>query len=449
LKILHVTHGYYPETSGGVEAYVRDLLAQQRAAGFDVVLLTGSMEPWPECGIETLDGDGPRVLRLHRDDYFFDHYAKAWHPGVERLFREVVQQEAPDLVHVHQWIRLTSNLVEIAEDLKVPTVVTLHDLYTSCPRCFRVRRDDEACFRPLSVASCLDCVPRFGHEDEAEVAEGIALHHEQYGSELARARVVLASTTTTADLICTSTGLERARVEILPLAYERRWPDGAPPSAPLPRAGETFRFGYWGSVTQRKGLQVLLRALRTLVERGPARPVELVLFGRIDTAKLEQELRGLAKGLPVRFAGRYSYAELAAAGLHIGVFPMVCFETFGLVLDECFELRLPAIVTAIGAMPERAGAAALVVPPRDAGALAEAMARAVADPALCDRLRASIPELSPLPAAHLEVLRALYQRARQRPPRLATCIDPLRRAAFLLRQRESALRRAGPAAGPS
>jgi glycosyltransferase involved in cell wall biosynthesis len=448
LKILHVTHGYYPESSGGVEAYVRDLLRHQRAAGLEVLLLTGSIEPWPECGIEALSSDGLRVLRLHRDDHFFDHYAKAWHPGVERLFREVVQRESPDVVHVHQWIRLTSNLVEIAEDLGVPAVVTLHDLYTSCPRCFRVRRDDEACFRPLSVASCLDCVPRFGHEDDAEVAEGIALHHDQYGAELARARAVLASTATTADLICASMGFARERMEILPLAYERRWPAGAPPPAPLPEAGAAFRFGYWGNLTRRKGAQVLLRALRILLERGAARPVELVLFGHIDARELERELRALADGLPVRFPGRYSYAELAAAGLHMAVFPMVCFETFGLVLDECFELRLPAIVTAIGAMPERAGAAALVVPPRDPQALALAMGRAVAEPAICERLRAAIPALPPPLAAHAAALQAIYERARGSAPRLAPRVDPLRRAAFVLRQRESALRRAGPADGP-
>lgn len=448
MNVLHVIHGYHPESTGGVETYVRDLLASQRAEGLDVVLLTGSMQPWEECGVEELEVDGVRVLRLHRDDLFFDHYAKAWHPGVERLFRDIVQRQAPAVVHVHQWIRLTSNLVEIAEDLGVPTVVTLHDLYSSCPRCFRVRPDDAACFRTLSVDSCLDCVPRYGHESEREVEDGIRLHHDQYRSELERARAVIASTATTADLICATTGLQRQRVTILPLAYQRRWPAAAPAPAPLPGDGQTFRFGYWGNLTQRKGAQVLLRALRRLIDSRPARPVELVLFGRVDTEVLDRELRSLAAGLPVVFPGRYSYEQLAGAGLHMAVFPMVCFETFGLVLDECFELRLPAIVTGIGALPARAAGAALVVPPGDVEAMAVAMARVVAQPGLCDDLRARIPALPPTPTEHAAQLRAIYQTARQSAPRVAPRVDPLRRAAFLVLQRENALRGVGPGSGP-
>ena len=35
MKVLHVTHQYAPETTGGVESYVADLVAAQRAAGLE------------------------------------------------------------------------------------------------------------------------------------------------------------------------------------------------------------------------------------------------------------------------------------------------------------------------------------------------------------------------------------------------------------------------------
>jgi len=195
---------------------------------------------------------------------------------------------------------------------------------------------------------------------------------------------------------------------------------------------------------------VLLNAFRRVCERGGAgRAAELHLLGRVDTQELEKELREIAAGLPVVFHGRYSYEALARLGLHVAVFPTVCFETFGFVLDECFELGLPCIVSAIGALPERAGRAALVVAPNDAGSLAAALARVLERPALLDELRAAIPPLAPTPAEHGAALARVYAKALATPRAAAVATIPAtRRAQFLLRQRESLERRVEPPGGP-
>jgi glycosyltransferase involved in cell wall biosynthesis len=442
MRILHIAHGYFPEGAGGVESYVRDVTAEQRRQGHDPVLLAGSLELWPECGIEEQVVDGLPVLRVHRDDQFFDHYAKAWHPGVERLVRRELARLRPDVVHVHHWIRLTSNLVELARGLGLPAVVTLHDLYASCPRVFRVRRDGVACFRELSVASCVDCVPRYGHESEAELSESIALHHDQFAAELLGAHAVLAATGATAELVAQKTGLSRDRIRVLPLGYAARFAG----VTVAEHAATPLRLGYWGSISVHKGVQTLLRAMQ-LVPAGT--PLELHVFGPFDSKALEAELRSLATGLPVTFhAGRFTPATIAAGGLHAAVLPSVCFETFGFVLDEAHELGLPAIVTQIGALPERAGASALVVPPGDAAALAQAMMQLATDPALLSRLRAAIPPRAPTPQQHVAALLEIYTRARAAPAPAAPQVPALRRAEFLLRQRESAQYRITPEGGP-
>lgn len=444
MRILHVAHGYFPEGSGGVESYVRDLTVEQRRQGHDVMLLAGSFELWPECGIEAQTVEELAVLRLHRDDQFFDHYAKAWHPGVERILRAELARLRPDVLHVHQWIRLTSNLVEIARDLGIPAVVTLHDLYTSCPRCFRVRRDGEACFRELSVASCLDCVPRYGHETLTELEQSILLHQDQMAAELLGAHAVLVATEATAALLCAKTGLPRDRLTRMPLGYARRF-GGTRPNAPVRRVGP-LRLGFWGSISRHKGVHVLLRAMQLLPE---GTPVQLDVFGAFDTPALEAELRALAAGQPVRFHGRFEPRVLASAGLHAAVFPSICFETFGFALSEAFELGLPCIVSGIGALPERAGDAAIAVPPGDAAALAAAIAALAADPARLDALRVRIPPLPPAPAEHATQLAAIYAQARSTPAPPAPRVSAMRRAELLLRQRESAQYRITPEGGPN
>jgi glycosyltransferase involved in cell wall biosynthesis len=401
---------------------------------------------WPEAGIEREEVEGTRVLRVHRDDLYFDHYARLFHPGVEGLIEEVLDEERPDVVHLHQWIRLTCNPVELAARRGIPSVVTLHDLYTSCPRCFRVRPDDEPCFRPLSVESCGDCAPRFGHESEREVAESIELYRDQYRAELAQAAAVLTATTATGELVCETTGQDSSRLELLPLPYAPRF-CGADP-APLPGEDAPLRIGYWGVVTHRKGVQVLVRAFRDLLAGGAPRPVELHVFGGIDTPALGAELEALAEDLPVTFHGRYEHADVARAGLHLAVFPMLCFETYGFVLDECFELGLPCVVTDIGALPRRAGEAALRVPPGDAAALAEVLRGVLARPALLDELRARIPRVSLSPEEHLARLLAVYEAAVASGPREAAPVSAWRRARLLMLQRESAVGRVCPEGGP-
>ena len=446
MRILHVTHGFFPEGAGGVESYLRDVILAQRADGHDARLLTGSHVPWPEAGLEEVELEGIPAWRVHRDDLFFDHFAKLWHPGVGRLFAGVLEEFQPDVVHVHQWIRLTCDLVEIAEERGVPTVVTLHDLYTSCPRCFRVRPDDEHCERTLSVASCVDCVPRYGHESDREIATSIELFRDQYASEVMRARAVLVASRATADLVTRTTPIDPARITLLPLAYRPRF-DGVRAAPPV--AGEPLRFGYWGNLTARKGVPVLVRAFRELMATAPSRPVELHLFGKVDTDALDAELRAIADGLPVTFHGRFEYADLIAARLHCAVFPMVCFETYGFVLDEAFELGLPAVVTDVGAIPTRAGDAAVRVAPRDVAGMAAALGRVVEEAGLLEQLRQAIAPVGLTLAEHVLRLTDLYREARDAAPRAPGDPSlPRRRAELLLLQRETALRPITPDGGP-
>ncbi len=450
MDVLHVIHQFPPESRGGSESYVFDLAQRQRARGLDVHVLSGSKVCRENVTLESGEVEGLPVHRLHRDDLYFDHHAKMWHPVVEEMFGSLLQQWRPALVHVHHWVRLTCNLVEVCAQQKVPAVVTLHDYYTSCPRAFRRRAGDEACRRVLSVASCGDCVPRYGHEPAAEIAAGIDLYADHYRAELSLARAVLVAVSSTADLLSKTTGVPRDRYEVLPLGYKQRF--GALPPLPLPspKAGEPWRFAFWGGVGRHKGVNVLVRAFRRLHAARPGR-AELHVLGGAESETFAAELRTLAQGLPVTFHGAFDATQLHAARPQVGVFPSTCIETFGLVLDECFELGLPCITSDLGALPERAGAAGLRTHAGDDSDLAVAMQRFVDEPTLWAHLRAGIPAPSPSLDAHEQALAAIYERARTQPPRepFMAPVPARRRIAFLMQQRESALGRIIPPGGPS
>jgi glycosyltransferase involved in cell wall biosynthesis len=447
LDVLHVIHQFPPESRGGSESYLFDVAKRQRARGLNVEVLSGS-KVWRErLTVETDEVEGLRVHRLHRDDLYFDHYSKMWHPGVEQAFSQMLEREKPALVHVHHWVRLTCNLVEICARHGVPAVVTLHDYSTSCPRAFRRRPGDEACRRVLSTASCADCVPRFGHETPAELAAGIELYRDHFRAELSLARAVIVAVGSTAALLSDTTGVPRSRYEVLPLGYRKRFA-GMPQLQP-PAAGEPIRFAYWGSVGRHKGVDVLLRAFREVHGQRPGR-AELHVLGDFESEEFAGELRELARGLPVTFHGAFDAAQLHAARPHVGMFPSTCIETFGLVLDECFELGLPCVTSDLGALPERAGAAGLRTRAGDAADLTRAMLRFVDEPQLRDSLRQHLPEPSPDLDAHVDALTAIYDRVRVESAAgsFADAVPQSRRIGFLMQQRESALGRCIPPGGP-
>ncbi len=437
VDVLHVTHQFAPETRGGVESYVVDVGGEQARRGLDVHVLTGSHTGWERAGIEEVRVGGLPVHRLHRDDYYFDLFSKGWHPGAEALVRELLDRLAPRVVHVHQWIRMTSNLVEVARSRGIPTVVTLHDFYTSCPRAFRTRRGGEVCDQPLSVESCLDCAPRYGHESDEEVAAAIELFRDEKRAELELADAVLVGVGSTADLIASTTGIPRETFRVLPLGYRPRF--SGRPLLPVPASEGTFRFAFWGGVGRHKGVLVLVEAFRALLASRPRRPVELHVLGGFATPELEAELRACAEGLPVTFHGPFTVEELYGVAPHAAVFPSTCLETHGLVLDECFELGLPCIVSEIGALPERAGDAALRVRPGDVGELARAMERLLVEPETRRKLRAGIPRRPLDLAEHCDALEAIYDQSSGAAATNGSASLARRRLELLWRQRESAL----------
>src|SRR5690606_8100439 len=274
-----------------------------------VEVLSGTQHAAPEVTLTEGEVDGLRVHRLQRNDLFFDHHVKMWHPEVEARFEQFLRERRPQLVHVHHWARLTCHLIEVCQRVGIPAVVTLHDYYTSCPRAFRRRVDDLACRRELSVASCGSCVPRYGYEPPHEIADGINLYADHYRAELSLARAVLVAVDSTADLLAATTGVARSRYQTLPLGYKQRF-NGVSTLAG-PHEGDPLRFAFWGGIGRHKGVDVLLQALRLLNAQRPGRAV-LHVLGGFESPAFEAELRAAAQGQPVTFHGAFDAQQLHA-----------------------------------------------------------------------------------------------------------------------------------------
>lgn len=371
MKVLQLVHCYPPEPVGGTERIAASMVKGLADRGHELHVLSGSLNWEKGFRVENDEYQGVPVTRVHRDDPWFDRWDNSYHPLVEQIYRELLRDLKPDVIHLHHWIRLTRNLVQVALEEGVPTVVQLHDFHVSCPRTFRLKEDRSFCNEASSVDACLECVKRWPFQGDAEVGTHLDHYLRDMLNEFRGARRVLALSRAQARLINTTLPGREETIEILPPGAPKVLSPGGPHAAV-----QTLRVVHWGNLYDLKGILHLVDAVALAREKAP---VELQLFGRAAEPSFGKELEERIQGLPVALKGAFDWRELESIQADVAVFPSLCPETYSLVVDEAFMLGLPVVVSDMGALPERIGEGGLVIPPGDSRSLADLLVRLARD----------------------------------------------------------------------
>jgi phosphatidylinositol alpha-mannosyltransferase len=155
--------------------------------------------------------------------------------------------------------------------------------------------------------------------------------------------------------------------------------------------------GFLGRYAEpRKGLPVLLEAMRSVVRRHPG--ARLLIAGRGDAADV-RELIGKDLRPHVALLGEISEADKGAFLRSVDVYcaPNLLGESFGVVLIEALAAGAPIVASDLDAFARvlEDGAAGVLVPRGDAAALGRALSDLLADPGR----RAELSELGARVAA--------------------------------------------------
>ena len=172
---------------------------------------------------------------------------------------------------------------------------------------------------------------------------------------------------------------------------------GFAPLARQPRAADPegrLRIGFVGTLVWHKGADVLIDA----VSRLPGDRVEVRIFG--DTGVFPEyaaALRQQARGLPVRFLGRFDHdrAEAIFAQMDVLVVASRWLENSPLVIHEAFMAGVPVVGTAIGGIVDLLdhGRHGILVPPDDPAALAAALREVIDAPSRLQALARNAPQV--------------------------------------------------------
>lgn len=220
-------------------------------------------------------------------------------------------------------------------------------------------------------------VPVIWYIHESRVAEQLLAHNSGMQPALKLADLVVMPTQRTAQLYAAFT--DRA-IEVVPYGIPP-----APEQARQPLESRALRFLLLGSYELRKGQDVFIDAIGQLPD-GTREWASFRMAGRPLEKEFHESLAARAAELPnVELSGALEHDAALAATNAADV--LVCAsrdETMPLAILEAMSLGRAIVSTDVGGISEwlTDGEDALIVPPENAAALAQALSRCLSEPGL-------------------------------------------------------------------
>jgi glycosyltransferase involved in cell wall biosynthesis len=402
LKILMLSD-FYPPDIGGAQRQTQLLSHELARRGHSLAVGT----VWQTGLAEQEDDGGVPVHRLKslatRAPWLFRDPRRRQHPpfpdpAIVLGLRRLIGRQRPDVVHSYGWISYSAAVALLGKP--TPLVISARTYGYTCA-ITSMLHNGHTCSGPAPL-KCLDCAARFHHGPKGAVAvAGVYSGKLLLGRKVAGVHSIstFVQSTVRRDLLG-----GRGAVEALIPSFRESLAEPAPTPEFLRQLPAEPFILFVGALTPHKGLNVLLQAYRQLEA-----PPPLVLIGtrRSDTPA------ELPPGVVVLRDAPHQDVMAAWARCLFGVSPSLWPEPFGSVIHEAMSQGKAMIGTRPGGHTDMIadGESGLLVPSGDTGALAGAMARLIAEPALRERLGRAARLRASIYTADVMVPRfeALYQ----------------------------------------
>ena len=465
MRLLHVGSGFRPWRTGGLVAYVEDLMGEQVVRGHDVAyffsgrhypLLRGPrLHRWRRGGVAMLE-----VLNSPLHDHGRQPELELAEPKIEHMLEQTLRELQPDAVHVQELAGLPFSLLDLVRRAGIPVVFTLQDYFALCSTFKLLDAEGRVCLRREVGADCVASTAADPRDPGLLIAAttrhhilrspplrrafrsrlGPAVHRAEAGLvrlEVARRRraarppadpaaafqrrrdeniarlnrvdALVAMSTRVAE-IHAQLGVDPSRLRTIQLTLghiEQLTPRRRVTGMPVTFATLA------GLESAAKGAHVLLEAMRLLDRQAGQESFRLLVFGHVD-----REFADVVKGVPgLEVRGRFVPGELDAMldDVDVGLMPSVWEEAYGYAGVEFLAKGIPVIANAIGGMTDytRDGETGWLNRSCSGAGLAQIMAGVIARPEqvteLNERLVGAHGTIVKTMSRHADEMDALYR----------------------------------------
>ncbi|MDW8327521.1 MAG: glycosyltransferase family 4 protein [Anaerolineales bacterium] len=429
MKIVIGVHHFPPRYTGGAEWQAFRTARELRVRGHEVrVVCVEHVDRGPASGVDWQDDvyEGVPVRRLSFDwrlapEPRVFEYRNPW---VGEHLRGWLAEERPDVFHLFSGYLLTGMALYAADELAIPSVVTLTDFWFLCPRISMLQSNGQVSRPPIDPARCAQCLGEerrsfrwLGRLLPGPMATYWHLRHDLVNHIEARLAYLHSALNLAAKIISVSRFVRNLHVEAgfssEKIIYLRQGFDvqHLKPEVITKASSRQLRVGYIGQIAELKGVHVLIEAARQIDD--PRLSVRLYGNAQRFPAYTARLRRLIGNDSRIQFAGEYrSAAELTQVmrDLDVIVVPSLWYENSPNVILEAFAHRTPVIASDFGGMAELVQHEhnGLRFALGDAASLAGQLKRLLTEPDLLPRLRAGIGPVKTV-AEETDGLEAIYQ----------------------------------------
>jgi glycosyltransferase involved in cell wall biosynthesis len=395
MRVLILSHGHPAFSIGGAEIASHNLFqGLNRLPGIEAFFLARAAHPVARHRQTPLMSlrQGARETFFWADDYDHALLSNRATDDLTGAFRRYLLDLKPDIVHFHHVIGFgVEALWEVRRTLpEARIVVTFHEYLSICMHHGQmVKTQKKRLCSNASPAECHGCFP--------DVAATRVFERELFiKNHLGLADAFVGPSHFLIDRYV-NWGLPRDKFTMLENGIDV---SRAAPPRPLPPSGRRCRFGFFGQVTEFKGLQVLLDAVGRVNDDVWGDDAALCIFGgnlENQPEAFRNSFEALVEkaGRRAKFYGSYRGEEMPDLMRQVDwvVVPSIWWENSPLVIQEAFLHGRPLITSDIGGMKEKVvdGVSGTLFRVGSAEDLADKLSQLLQDPDAWSRLRAAAP----------------------------------------------------------
>lgn len=336
-NILFMKH--HEPTTGGTGVNTYQIVKNSKEYNFYVLYPTEdeslTIERWIS-GKQT----GKMLFKRGISD-FLQH--KSWFRNIEDIFQLLIQTQNISLVHFQHLAGFPLSLLTIANDKKVPTILSVHDFYTFSPDLFMSNVDNSTTYFLPTVTEYISHLETIGNRKAQQYLKRF-IEFKEY---LKRVTTIIAPS----DFVASQFKEHiKATVKVIEhgISFKKI-------TQTKDYSSEKLTLAFIGVGEVHKGILDFLEIAKDPQIR---KQYNLEIIGDISESvkqNLDSETKKVLR--KIKISGYYDHADiqeiLMARDIDIIILPASCAETFSYTLSEAIQTNIPVIGRNIGAIGQR------------------------------------------------------------------------------------------------
>ena len=327
-NVLTLIHEW-DNTTGGTSLHLTDIISQLRKSmNFHVLYPQGN-----KYILHSYFENEETVLRLPYTVNKFTAFAR-WNNDYRSMVKDIISAYGIDTLHIHHTVGHFFDIIDVAKEYGVYSVITLHDYYSVCPNLNLLYCGDRYCRNEQAVdcQKCLIETKRASNDITAKWRADWKEFLEKFDRVIVPsddAKSIVSQYYDTVNTESIEHGIELSKSDY------------------LPQISDTFNVAFIGVMCKHKGGLII----SDIIKKCNNGKIHFHVFGKSELAELTQNTSNYT------FHGAYQRENLNNL-LHENNINLICFlqiwpETYSYTLNEAIGAGIPVLTTNIGAGKDR------------------------------------------------------------------------------------------------